>query len=440
MRKPGKLTLCAAVAICGLATASATPAGATPRGAGERAAATQCANVEVPVKVGTQAGPIAGTLCVPDGAKTVQLLVPGYTYDRTYWQLPYRPETYSYVQAANKAGYATLAIDPMGSGASIKPVSAFSTFQASVKTVHKVVQALRSGQLGHRFGKVVGVGHSLGSLTISSEAGQFKDLDALVTTGFTHTIEIAGGPPKVVARNMPAVYDRKFAGSGLDPLYVTSIPGARKNFYNTANADPNVIALDEKHKTTKTLVDLATGAMTYNINNVDRDLNIPVFVATGQRDDLFCGFASSDCASDADLAGYERGWYGPRAVVEAYAPPNTGHDITLEKGAATANAKIIDFVGRHVGGAGAKNTRPGTIPPVQAAKPTPLDPVAASVNAAFLRAVLPASDGAVGAINRVPGIGTQRNPIPITGDLLRTIGNVNNAILGTLPNEILATL
>lgn len=440
MPKPGKLAVCAALAAGALVTASAAPASAAPAGKGERATATHCANVEVPVTVGTQTGPISGTLCVPDGARTVQLLVPGYTYDRTYWQLPYRPETYSYVRAANKAGYATLAIDPMGSGASIKPVSVFSTFQASVKTVHKVVQALRSGKLGHRFNKVVGVGHSLGSLTISSEAGQFKDLDGLVTTGFAHTIEIAGGPAKVLGRNYPAVYDPKFAGSGLDPLYVTSIPGTRKNFYNTANADPEVIALDEQHKTTKTLVDLATGAMTYNLNNVDSDLNIPVFVATGQRDELFCGFGSSDCASDADLAAYERGWYGPRATVEAYAPPNTGHDITLEKGAATTNAKIIDFVDRHVGGAGAKNTRPGDIPPVQAAKPTPLDPVAAAVNATFVRAVRPATDGVVGTLDLAPGIGTQRNPIPVTAELLRTIGNVNHSILGTLPNEILATL
>lgn len=434
MRRKGKLTLAVAVALAAIGVA--VPAVGEPAAA----PATQCKNVEVPVKVGTQSGAISGTLCVPDGATTVQLLVPGYTYDRTYWQMPYKPDTYSYVRAANKAGYATLAIDPMGSGASIKPVSVFSTFQASVKTVHKVVRALRSGQLGHQFSKVVGVGHSLGSLTISSAAGQFKDIDALVTTGFTHTIEVAGGPIKVIGRNYSAIFDPKFAGSGLDPLYVTSIPGSRKNFYNTANVDPEIIALDEKHKTTKTLVDLVTGASMYNTNNVDRTLDIPVFVVTGQRDDLFCGFGSTDCASDAQLAAYERGWYGPKATVEAYAPANTGHDITLELGAATTNAKIMDFVDRHVGGAGTKNSRPGVIPEVPAPKPTPLDPIAKAANAAFVRAVLPASDAAVGVADQVPGIGTQQNPVPITAELLRRIGNANNAVLGTLPNEILATL
>ena len=40
--------------------------------------------VQVPVSVPGGSGPIAGTLCRPPGATTVQHLVHGYTYGRYY--------------------------------------------------------------------------------------------------------------------------------------------------------------------------------------------------------------------------------------------------------------------------------------------------------------------------------------------------------------------
>lgn len=72
---------------------------------------TACSRVEVPVAVGGTSGPIAGTLSRPPGATTVQLLVHGWTYNQFYFDIPYQPEIYSYARAANRAGYATLAID-----------------------------------------------------------------------------------------------------------------------------------------------------------------------------------------------------------------------------------------------------------------------------------------------------------------------------------------
>src|SRR5581483_9851929 len=57
---------------------------------------------------------ISGTLCGVDPAaanQTIELLVPGLTYTREYWQFPYDPSRYSYVRYANAAGLATLAID-----------------------------------------------------------------------------------------------------------------------------------------------------------------------------------------------------------------------------------------------------------------------------------------------------------------------------------------
>src|SRR5262249_16938746 len=67
---------------------------------------------------------MAGTLCHPENAPmphTVQLLVHGATYTRAVWDWPQNPSTYSYVQAAVNAGYATFAVDRLGHGESTHP-------------------------------------------------------------------------------------------------------------------------------------------------------------------------------------------------------------------------------------------------------------------------------------------------------------------------------
>lgn len=243
--------------------------------------------VTVQVTVYGQRGPIAGTLCRPPRARHIQVIVHGWTYDQHYFDWRYRPATYSYARKANTAGYATLSIDRLGAGASWRPMSLFHTFQADVATLHQLIQALRRGDLGVRYAKVIGVGHSLGSMVVSHEAGQFKDLDAIITTGFSHSLNFLSTVPRVALRSYPAPADLKFVGDISDPAYVTSIPGTRQHFYNAANTDPKVIAEDERLKSTDSLVELAT-LPACNVVNVDRDLNIPVLAVNGQKELFFC--------------------------------------------------------------------------------------------------------------------------------------------------------
>src|SRR5689334_5280582 len=68
---------------------------------------------------------IAGTLCVPRHrtATTVQLLLPGGFYGQAYWQLRGDPRRPSYAETMTGAGYATLAIDRLGTGRSSHPPS-----------------------------------------------------------------------------------------------------------------------------------------------------------------------------------------------------------------------------------------------------------------------------------------------------------------------------
>jgi hypothetical protein len=66
------------------------------------------------------------------------------------------------------------------------------------------------------------VGHSLGSIIVQGEAGNYGDVDALVTTGFSSSLNYSNALFELDAREHLATSDPRFAESDLDPLYVTS--------------------------------------------------------------------------------------------------------------------------------------------------------------------------------------------------------------------------
>lgn len=423
-----------------IAAALAVTAGLiAPPAAAATTGATECRNVTVPVTEAGYPANITGTLCVPPGAETVQILVHGWTYARYYWDLPYQPDTYSYVRAANRRGYATLAIDRLGDGQSTHPLSAFDTFYADVDTVHQVIGALRNGTLGQRFGKVIEVGHSLGGIITMVEAGMYHDVDAIIPTGIAHSLNYINILTKIIADDYPATLDPKFSTSGFDAGYVTSYPSTRGGFYyGTESAtDPNVVSTDERLKETGNLVELATLAA-YNVLNVDRTLNIPVDMVVGQHDPFICGLLGPSCDSSATLATFEKPFYGPGAVVEAYVVPNTGHDLQLERSAPESNAQMLDFCDRYIGaGGGAKNTAPGHATPV----PTPPNPKPTLqqklINAVVSQALVPAIALLQQSSNVVPGLGDNQDPIPGMSQTLSTVGNLVDSLVGTFPEKVI---
>lgn len=78
---------------------------------------------------------------------------------------PLDPSNYSYVDAANKAGYTTFAIDRLGVGGSSKPDPIEAVQLAShIEIVKLLTERLREGTTGFsnvgKFEKVIHVGHS----------------------------------------------------------------------------------------------------------------------------------------------------------------------------------------------------------------------------------------------------------------------------------------
>jgi pimeloyl-ACP methyl ester carboxylesterase len=302
--------------------------------------------VSIPVRFKGGTGQLGGTLSIPaGGAKTVQLLVHGYSYSRYYWDFPFQAETYSYVRRATEAGYATLAIDRLGDGVSTRPPGRRLTWGNAALTVAAAVSALRNGSLGTAFENVVLVGHSYGSVTSYLVAARHPGVTALIATGAAHRVNFARMTQLIL--NSPPV-SRNPDFDVTDPMYVTTRRDWRGFLYNEANADPEVIAADEKLKQTAGMLEIPT-ALPYLVNGVNKATDIPVLTVIGDEDQLFASWGAADCSSDAALAAFERRFYGPGATVEAMVIPGGGHDINLERTAPKAYDRMLEFADKHVG-------------------------------------------------------------------------------------------
>jgi pimeloyl-ACP methyl ester carboxylesterase len=273
---------------------------------------------------------IRGRLCLPTETvpTTVQVLLHGATYNGIYWDFPYQPERYSYVQALVADGYATLDIDRLGFGSSSHPLTPLVTMETGAHAIHQVIQAARKGALGVRFDRVIVVGHSHGTVIAWREAAAYHDIDGLIATGNTHLVS----PTTALDISLhlyPASMDPQFADSGLDPGYLTSRPGSRGVFYQANDADPKVIAKDEATKDTVALLDLFP---TYQVELFDGDssmIHVPVLIAVGRYDRLMCSFDASNCSTASTLLAAEKPFYGGTKCLDAYVLPGAGHDINL---------------------------------------------------------------------------------------------------------------
>jgi pimeloyl-ACP methyl ester carboxylesterase len=313
-------------------------------------AGTVCRDVTVPVILGDSTpAKLSGRRCEPAGARTVAVLTPGVTYNSAYFEFPYQPDKYSVARAMNEAGYATFVYDKLGTGTSTRPPSIDVTLPNNVDLLHQVVAKLRSGELGYPYPHVVHIGHSYGSIISYAEAGKYRDVDAIVTTGVSHRINLVTTLAEVFLPGRPAALDPKFAGKILDPGYLTTSPGERPVFYNSRTADPAVIAEDERLKDTFTVADFATYLGDY-LSSASHGYNGPVLVVNGSADQIMCGTPplGGDCSSGAALGADERGFYGPGATVDGIVVPDTGHDLALSTTSPETTKQTLRWLARRV--------------------------------------------------------------------------------------------
>jgi pimeloyl-ACP methyl ester carboxylesterase len=316
---------------------------------------TQSGTVPASIVPGGQPLPytIVGELCATPAelhnGTTVQLLLHGASYNHSYWDFgTIDGIRYSYARDLALAGFPTFAFDQIAAGQSSRPPSGTVNTAVAAYVEHEVLQGLRNGSVtGIQFGKVIEVGHSLGSLTTWQEAITYQDADGLIITGAVHHFSLAGqtGLSQDV---YPASADPKFAGLSWavnDPGYLTTIPGTRGAlFYNSADADPNVLAaddnsipFDQETFDNERGKDALSGSQTDSIGltatNATLAIHVPVLVVMGADDSLFCGPDSAgvnfDCSSGTAIAQQEAPFYAPQAQLEACSVPKSGHDVSL---------------------------------------------------------------------------------------------------------------
>jgi pimeloyl-ACP methyl ester carboxylesterase len=322
------------------------------------APAKTCRSFDIPVALSPRTPSlyhIYGELCNPSSgaSQTVQLLVPGGTYDHIYWDFPYQPRTYSYVDTLTAAGYSTFNIDRIGTGQSSHPLLGLVnvTMNEHAYVIHEVIQALRKGRIGNQsFARVLLVGHSLGSVAVWIEAGTYHDVDGVIITGLLHhlnTVSLAG----VVTTLYPADLDLRFRGNLLDTNYLgylTTEPGTRgRDFYYLPGTDPGVLATDEATKETATAGEFASFAVPI-ADGISKQIKVPVLVVVGQKDNLFCGIAATDCTSAKTVQQAEAPFYSPQAHLQVVVIPAAGHDLNLHKTAPIWFSAAISWSYQHM--------------------------------------------------------------------------------------------
>ncbi|GAP85211.1 putative alpha beta-hydrolase protein [Rosellinia necatrix] len=351
-----------------------------------------------------------GQLCRPRGvaagagaAPKVQLLVHGSTYNHTYWSSLREPsdflpgndddedddeeEKLSWVHAATRLGYWTLAIDRLGQGRSSTP-DPVNVVQSPLQAhlLHLLVRRIRDDDvLGIGFssssssssspsspptrrhssddddndddrgsgsggggggggGKLIYVGHSFGSgLGVQLASAHPDDVDGLVLTGLA-AVRGDPGPGSALARWGPAAaaFPGRFP-AGLDAGYLASTnESGRAGLYWGAPGTfpPSLRHRDWAGQGTQPLGEALTVAEYLAGPPPSARFRRPVLVAAGARDAIFCSdLGSRDlgpawcAAGDDGEVGRTRAWFPgvPGALFAAYLQPRAGHSHLLHK-------------------------------------------------------------------------------------------------------------
>jgi alpha-beta hydrolase superfamily lysophospholipase len=317
----GLLLLARAVLVIGVLTTGGKPSPLQAPPGVELAQAdalpgVQCTELTIPVTLvedGFLEFDVVGDLCAPgevDG-RVLQVLVSGSGYGSVYWDFPYEPDTYSYVRAALRAGYAVFNFDRLGYGRS-----------------------------DHPFGLLLNVDRHADALA------QVKQVDGIVLTGFAHNTN----PEFVNAMRTGvdvAAFKGPFVGRLVDPTYLISKADTRGDtFYNLDNADPLVVATDELNRQTSAVGEAISSSKYFGTQS--RELTQPVLMLLGENDFVVCG-GELDCTDHAAAIAHEAEYFPPEACFEMVVRDNTDHNANLHRDAPENFATILDWIKRRVG-------------------------------------------------------------------------------------------
>lgn len=345
-----KLLVSAVVCAVGLAT----PAMASAESGGAQFLPHDGVCLPLPMHVALGPGQpknqyVSGTFCYPftqDRSRSIDILVHGATYDRSYWDSAYQFPSYSYVNRALGAGRAVYYYDRLGVGKSSFLPSTSVTMDADAYVVHQLISKFKPV-----FPTTNLIGHSYGSRISQLETSQYNDATRLILTDNLH----AAGPALVggLIKQYPANQDPQFMNHQppYDNGWMTTEPDitVRDNFYYLPGADQNEIVYDNNHKAIVSQTEFTQGQALGKMpagQNMTNKITRPVLLIAGQEDALYCGL-TLDCTQAVNVKNFEQPYYDHAASLDAITIPNTGHDLALHKSAQTSFDAINSWISQH---------------------------------------------------------------------------------------------
>lgn len=269
---------------------------------------------------------VRGHITRPAGCTTtVVLALHGLSYGEYAWDFPLDPQTYSTADAMAARGYAFVAIDRLGYGASDRPNGYTLTVESYADMTRQIVDQLRSAG----FGNVVLLGHSAGSEITELTAGLHGGVDAIIATGYQHAIDGLSSEWLVrewitgdVVRSFQSDYE-EFEQGYRD-----------EDMYNLDVADPDVVALDNE------LANLTPSGEIFTISEqpsrsvLDR-ITVPVLLVLAEKDVLF---PVANAANELAL-------FSGSTDKTLHVVKDAGHVMSLHPNAPATNAVIGDWLG-----------------------------------------------------------------------------------------------
>ncbi|PIA12801.1 hypothetical protein COEREDRAFT_83900 [Coemansia reversa NRRL 1564] len=275
----------------------------------------------------------------------VQLLLHGITHDRRYWDFPYGSGTYSYPKSAvDNFGFATLAIDRLGTGESSWPPTIETSPNQQVATFHSIVEQLRRGNIGGvKFDKVIAVGHSRGALLIEYWTSIFpKDMDHIVLTGWYRDVDISTKPYLDLFKSLVPVNEVH-----------TNMNAPDSNYMTIATEDTRISLFFHSH-----LYESKVGDIDYAVSQpftTTEDKKImtmtagttrfkgTVLVMAGEYD----GFGCVNRACTKSIFKNEPSYWKGASKFATWLMPATGNSINLHRNAPSASAYINGWLLRN---------------------------------------------------------------------------------------------
>ncbi|KIP01152.1 hypothetical protein PHLGIDRAFT_131352 [Phlebiopsis gigantea 11061_1 CR5-6] len=299
---------------------------------------------------------LSGTLCTPKNSAKhssyVQMLVHGVGFDSSYWDFsPDGGDTYSYVSAAAGEGYTTFRYDRLGTGLSDHPQDAYNIVQSptDLAIATQFAAMLRSAQIGGtNFTKVIGIGHSYGSVQMQALTATAPQLlDGVILQGYS--VNSTGQLPFLTGgayQTATAVAPNRFNASEMSNAYViNATPQANQfdffYFPYFSDAALNRSFITEQPATLGVLFSQTA------IQQPANDFTGPVHVVTGAQDFPFC---DRDCyAVPADgkyknVPAYVQEMYPKTRNFSVYIPENTGHGVNAHYSAPETYKEMLSFV------------------------------------------------------------------------------------------------